>query len=234
MESLTIWFMAANPGLKSRWEKCLTTQGWSVMNIQSSQNLAKVPHDMAGSALLDASLLKESDMPIVKTLSAAKIPVILFGEGPEATNEKVVYWLRAGADDFIPASIQEKLLAAKLEAYARRILPEMDRIVLSSPNRKVKADPKRGLAWVKNHSGQWNLTSALTKTEHRILCLFLSSPETPLERDFILDSLWGEKAEEIFDTTLTQHVMSLRKKMGSLGKSIRTVYGRGYIFLEEK
>jgi two-component system, OmpR family, response regulator MprA len=232
MPNLKVWLMAKNPGLKDRWSRRLTEEGWSVVDVPSSGTLTSLSRTRpAGPALLDASLLKEKDADLVRGLHQAKIPVILFGEGPEAANDRIVRWLEAGADDFIPASIHERVLTAKLQAYARRLLPAMDRIVLTSPHQRVKADSERGLAWIKEGEG-WKLTPPLTKTEFALLRLFLSMPEKPLEKRFILETLWGEKAADIFPATLTQHVMSLRKKLGTAGHSLRTVYGQGYIFLE--
>jgi DNA-binding response OmpR family regulator len=230
--SLSLRLMTGDPHLRARWNRWLTAQGWSVVDVPASGVLASLPRTRAGPVLLDASLLKAADMTVVRELSASKVPVIIFGDGTHATNESVVRWLHEGADDFIPAAIQEKLLVAKLEAYARRILPELDRTVLFSRRREVKADSKRGLAWTKKR-GHWQLTEPLTDTEHRILCLFLSLPETLLEREYILQRIWAEKSAEVFEATLTQHVMSLRKKLETHGEAIRTVYGRGYIFSEE-
>lgn len=234
MEPMPLWLMTRNPALRDRWSRWLSAEGWSVVELPAGDALASLPRGRAGSLLVDAALLKESDMPALRNLSAARIPVILFGEGPAAASEQVVRWLESGADDFIPTSIHERLLIAKLQAYARRIRPEADRKLLISRKRRLKADVEKRLAWTRAEGQDWKLTPALTATEHRLLSLFLSVPETLLERRFILGRVWGEKADQIYMSTLTQHIMSLRKKLGPEGDSIKTVYGRGYILLEEK
>jgi DNA-binding response OmpR family regulator len=226
--------MTTDTDLKARWSRWLTAEGWSVVELPSAAGLPRQQRDLTGPFLLDASLLKETDMDAVRQLSAVRSPVILFGEGADASNESIARWLTEGADDFIPASIQERLLVAKLEAFARRINPEREPAVLLSRRREVKVDRKRASAWTKEDNGRWEATAPLTKTEHGVLCLFLSLPETVLERDFMMDRLWGDKASEVYSATLTQHVMSLRKKLGAKGEAIRTVYGRGYMFLEER
>ena len=234
MEPIPLWLMTSNPALRDRWRRWLSAEGWSVVDLPPSDPLTSLPKRRAGTLLLDASLLKESDMPALRNLSAARIPVILFGEGPAAASEQVVRWLEGGADDFIPASIHERLLIAKLQAYARRIRPEADRKILISRKRRIRADVEKRLAWTRAEGEDWRLTPALTATEHRLLSLFLSVPETLLERRFILGRVWGEKSDQIYMSTLTQHIMSMRKKLGPQGRSIKTVYGRGYILLEEQ
>jgi DNA-binding response OmpR family regulator len=234
MTTLPLRLMTRDSDLKARWSRWLTAEGWSVVELPLAAGLPRQQRDLTGPLLLDASLLKDTDMPAVRQLSAARSPVILFGEGANASNESVARWLTEAADDFIPASIQERLLVAKLQAFARRISPDKEPAILFSRRREIKADRRRAAAWTKAANGRWEPTSPLTKTEHGILCLFLSLPETVLERDFMLDRLWGDKASEIYSANLTQHVMSLRKKMGAKGDAIRTVYGRGYMLLEER
>lgn len=230
MEPFSLWLIAADPGLRARWGRWLAAEGFSV---EMPASLSALPRGKAGSVLLDAALLKEQDLGALKSLSESRVPVIVFGEGPTASNESVVRWLQAGADDFIPASIQEKVLIAKLQAFARRVRPDSERTSLYSRKRRIKADVRHGRAWTRSESGAWEETSPLTSTELKLLALFLSLPETLLERGFILQRVWGEKADDIFSSTLTQHIMSLRRKLGTQGEALRTVYGRGYALREE-
>lgn len=232
MASTVVRLMARDPGLRARWRRWLSARGWTVAELSSPSALPAVPSGPAGPWLLDAALLEDGDMPLVRRLSAQKMPVIVFGEGPAASDPRVVHWLEGGADDFIPAAVPEKVLVAKLEAHLRRIPPRLQLAYVFSPCRRIKADVERRLAWVRDDAGGWRAAEALTDTEFRILKLFLSAPNTLLRREDILEALWGDRADEVYSATLTQHVTSLRRKLGVRGSEIATVYGQGYMLRE--
>ena len=67
----------------------------------------------------------------------------------------------------------------------------------------------------------------LTLKEFELLCLLLSKQETVFSRSQLLDRIWGYE----FDgesRTIDVHVRTLRQKLGSAGKYIKTVRGIGY------
>lgn len=232
MATIVVRLMARDPGLRARWRRWLSARGWAVTELASAAALPGVPSGPAGPWLLDAALLEDRDMPQVRRLSAQKMPVIVFGDGPAASEPRVIHWLEEGADDFLPASIAEKVLIAKLEAHLRRIPPRLQLSFVFSPCRRIKADLERRLVWIRDDAGGWRAADALTDTEFRILRLFLSAPNTLLRREDILEALWGERADAVYSATLTQHVMSLRRKLGIRGAEIATVYGQGYMLRE--
>src|SRR6185369_1382104 len=140
MSALSLSLVTHNADISARWHRWLAAQGWSVEDVPESQVLRKHSRVRKGPVLLDATLIKEADMAAVRELSAAHVPVIVFGDGQNASNESVVRWLQEGADDFIPSHIHERLLVAKLQAFARRIRPASERTILMSRRREIKAD----------------------------------------------------------------------------------------------
>lgn len=231
--ALRLWLLARDPDLRRRWKRWLSGAGWSVIELPEDPAQPPPLRGVSGPALLDAALLRESDLSEMRKRSAS--PLILFGGGEQATEDKVARFLLAGADDFISASIQERVLLAKLMAYARRLWPEASGVgpVRWSPLRRIKTDARRKLAWVRTGRDLEPIKS-LTGMELRLLAIFLSHPEAPLDRAYILESLWGEKATDINPVTLNKHIESLRRKLGAQGPAIRTLYGFGYMLLEEK
>jgi len=67
----------------------------------------------------------------------------------------------------------------------------------------------------------------LTPKEFEVLAMLVHQPGRAYSREYLLESIWG--AEYIgFDRTVDSHVVRLRKKLGSLGDRVATVWGIGY------
>jgi DNA-binding response OmpR family regulator len=67
----------------------------------------------------------------------------------------------------------------------------------------------------------------LSRTEFALLNLLLKSPGRAFSREYLLDTVWG--VEYIGgDRSIDNAVLRLRKKLGSLGEEIETVWGIGY------
>jgi len=71
----------------------------------------------------------------------------------------------------------------------------------------------------------------LTKTEFKLLKLFLQNPDKVYSREQILDAVWGMDAY-LGDRTVDVHILRLRKllKPHGVDKMIVTVRGSGYRF----
>jgi len=70
----------------------------------------------------------------------------------------------------------------------------------------------------------------LMPKEYDLLLFFLEKPNEALDRDYILNTIWGidyEGDERVVDT----HIKKLRKKIGEASKYIKTVFGTGYKFV---
>jgi len=73
----------------------------------------------------------------------------------------------------------------------------------------------------------------LTPKGFDLLCLLMKKKGRVLNRSFLTESIWGY---EYFGTTRTvdSHIKTLRQKLGSEGKKIKTIEGIGYKFTEEE
>ncbi|GER87730.1 DNA-binding response regulator [Dictyobacter vulcani] len=70
----------------------------------------------------------------------------------------------------------------------------------------------------------------LTPKEYELLILLVKNPGRAFSREFLLQELWGYNYDG-FDRTVDTHMTRLRKKLGSLGEKIVTVWGVGYRFV---
>ena len=69
----------------------------------------------------------------------------------------------------------------------------------------------------------------LTPKEYELVVLLTSHPGRAFSREFLLQQIWGYDYDG-FDRTVDTHITRLRKKLGSLGEKITTVWGVGYRF----
>ena len=70
----------------------------------------------------------------------------------------------------------------------------------------------------------------LTPKEYELLLLLASHPGRAFSREFLLQHLWGYDYDG-FDRTVDTHMTALRKKLGTVGEKIVTVWGVGYRFV---
>ncbi len=73
----------------------------------------------------------------------------------------------------------------------------------------------------------------LSPTEFALLHLLLRSPGRAFSRSYLVDTVWGETYIG-GDRSVDNTVLRLRKKLGSLGEAIETVWGVGYRLRPER
>jgi len=179
--------------------------------------------------LLDVMMPGKSGYDVCRAIRTkdARVPVIMLtAKGEEI--DKVV-GLKLGADDYItkPFGIYE--LLARIDAVLRRArLPkppaQEDKEAFAFACFTV--DPKR-FKLIGSHQN-FNLS----KREIDLLRLFAGHPEEVLDRDTILNRIWGVEYGGT-TRTLDQHIAILRKKIEvnpAAPAIITTVHGVGYRF----
>ena len=71
----------------------------------------------------------------------------------------------------------------------------------------------------------------MTVKEFDLLCALMNAKGRVLNRDQILESVWGySNAVDIESRTVDVHIRRLREKIGSEAKRIITIKGVGYRF----
>lgn len=112
--------------------------------------------------------------------------------------------------DFGPGSVD-----AWLRRLVRKELRLSDAITLDEATREVVVDGRR---------------ASLTTLEYGVLNALMKAEGAPLQRDQILDDVWGEKQYSVGSNVLDVVVLSLRKKLGPQARAVATVRGLGYRF----
>ncbi len=158
------------------------------------------------------------------------MPIIMLTARAEEVDR--VMGLEVGADDYVVKPFGMRELLARTRAALRRV--ELDSRSGSSAAGEVGEAPIiRGPLRLDRGAHNANLNGVrltLTPKEFELLALFAANPGRAFNREFLIDRVWGGDFEG-YDRAVDNHIRGLRKKLGSFGDSIETVWGVGYRFL---
>lgn len=168
--------------------------------------------------ILDIMLDGEDGYEILSRLKAspktANIPVIMVSA--KSTEIDKVRGLDLGADDYISKPFGVLELIARIKANLRKAVPVAS--VISYKGIVINDDER-----IVTVNGE---VKELTLKQYELLKLLVSEPQKVLQRDYLLDKVWGENYGET--RTLDIHVGTLRKIIADSGAKIATIRGVGY------
>jgi DNA-binding response OmpR family regulator len=133
--------------------------------------------------------------------------------------------LGQGADGVLDKGAREAALAARLRELSRRAAAAARGRGPTSSDGGLRLEPAGGRVFLRRR-GLWRPGPVLTAKESGLLRLLLESPGRVLERADLLGSLW--RGREVNSEALDKQAASLRRKLGTAGRGLRTVRGRGY------
>jgi DNA-binding response OmpR family regulator len=156
------------------------------------------------------------------------VPILMLTARSEEIDR--VLGLEVGADDYLTKPFSVRELLARVRAILRRV--ELMRAEGSSVDEPappaLEAGPLR--VDLAQHAARLDGRPVeLTPKEFDLLVLLLRHPGRAFSRDYLIEKVWGYDAAGS-DRTVDTHVLRLRKKLGSVGDRIETVWGLGYRF----
>ncbi len=169
-------------------------------------------------AILDLMLPGAHGLDVLKHFrKSSDLPALILSARNE-TNDKVRA-LGLGADDYLTKHFWPEELLARVEARLRR--PAMSRAGVIETGRGLTIDisARRVLAQ--------DVPVELTRVEFDLLAALAHRPDAAVPRTWLLDNVL-DRDREGTERTLDVHISRLRKKLGSAGASIATVWGVGY------
>ena len=178
--------------------------------------------------VLDWLLPKLDGLSVLRQIREhAATPVIMLTARHEELDR--VIGLEAGADDYLTKPFGMMELIARIKAIFRRL--ELFEQMLRRDQVGSDADilSYRGLELnLMAHQAKLDgIAIDLSRTEFNLLRLFLSNQGRVFSRAYLLETIW-EVAYVGTDRAVDNTIMRLRKKLGSMGDSIETVWGLGY------
>ena len=212
------------PAIVPHLGDCLRSAGYSVdIALSSDDTCFDTPRFTV--LLLDWSEVGPPGPELLRRLrckvATLELPIIVVSDKTDEND--IIRALEAGADDFMPKPISVSELIARVEAFLRRLtiseaVPalsvgdiEFDRIAVCVRRRGKIVD--------------------MGPTDMRVLELFLDNPGRVLDRQTILNAVWG-RAATVDERTIDVHVGRLRKALHTSGRDdpITTLRGAGYRF----
>lgn len=181
--------------------------------------------------MLDLVLPGRQGMEILAEvrLTRPAVPVIILtAKGDEPDRVK---GLQLGADDYVVKPFSIKELLARIEAVLRRSAergPDLRTVSFDGGT----VDFARSEAKLKDGS-----TSSLSEREVELLRYLAINQGRVITRDELLRRVWRLEPEQVVTRTVDMHMTRLREKLKDdpdNGRIIRTVRGKGYLFVGRK
>ncbi len=206
-------------------EKYFTNQGAGVTVVTNGKDaLDRVAAGLEGFSLvlLDIMLPGADGFTICRSIRRiSDIPVLFItAKGRE---EDILHGYDLGCDDYIVKPFLLSALYAKCCAVCKRTEGKPDTVLTCGA---IRLDTRRLTCFA---GGQ---EIELTPKGFAILRYLMEHPGWTVSRDTLLDRVWGED-DFVIDRVVDNHIKRLRKALGSAGKQIHTVIGRGYKLMEE-
>ncbi|MCP4666560.1 MAG: response regulator [Deltaproteobacteria bacterium] len=183
--------------------------------------------------ILDIMLPKKDGLEVLRELRVeSSVPVIMLtAKGEDADR---IVGLELGADDYLPKPFNPRELLARIKAVWRRSVPDDRREVGEEENELIKAggmvlNRARQTLFVEDNEVE------LSTTEYKLLKALMENPNRVLNRDRLMNLTHGRDFMA-FDRSIDVHVSKLRGKLAlypHLRKCIKTVWGTGYMFVED-
>lgn len=167
--------------------------------------------------ILDVNLPDGSGLDLCREIrKSSHVPIIFLTANDMEID--IVTGLESGADDYITKPFSLAVLRARVNAVTRRRLSdgsqfEFGNYFFDFDNMKFLDD---------------GVPVELSKTEQRLLKLFVQNMGQTLSRELLLQRIWSDGAEFVEENALSVTVKRLRQKLPDA--PIRTVYGIGYVW----
>jgi DNA-binding response OmpR family regulator len=212
----------------------LEAQGYHVLHMCDGVSALQV-HTTGQPALviLDWMLPELDGLEVLRRIrQTSATPVLMLTARGEETDR--VVGLELGADDYLTKPFSMRELIARVRALLRRA--QVVQQILRADQDATGGPLTYSGLHMNPQSHMVTLDSIpldLSPIEFALLHLFLRSPGRAFSRAYLLDTIWGETYIG-GDRSVDNTILRLRKKLGSLGEAIETVWGIGYRLRPER
>jgi len=205
----------------------LQFEGYDVLEAVDGEEALRLVHEQRPDLmLLDIMMPKVDGLEVCKRLreEGFSLPVLMLTAKSQEMD--IVRGLEVGADDYItkPFGVRELLARVKVALRRTGIAPSMSKVMHIG-------DAEVDLVTGKVTRGEQAFTMGHFEIE--ILKMLVEHAEQPVERNKLLDEIWGLGAYPT-NRTVDNHIVSLRRKIEKDAKHPRhivTVHSIGYKFV---
>lgn len=172
--------------------------------------------------LLDLMLPDLSGNEILKEIrKKSKVPVIMVTARDSVQDQLQSF--ENGADDYITKPYVLSIVKVHIEAILKRVGKMQQQIVAG----EIVLEPESRKVYCAGEE------IVMTPREYEVLEFLICNQKRIHKREVLLETLWGYHylgGTRTVDTIIKQ----LRKKLGSYGSCIKSVYGVGYLFEDDR
>ncbi len=204
----------------------LSREGFTVRTAENGEDAIRLVRQQKPDLIvLDLMLPTIDGLSVCRALRSndqtRDVPVVMLtAKGEEAD---IVKGLEAGADDYVTKPFSPKVLLARINAVLRRSELSGGKGAVEAGG--IRMDPERHEVIAGGKQVD------LTATEFNLLRLLMSRPGRVYTRQQIIESIHDGFAA-VTDRSVDVQVVSLRRKLGTVGERVQTVRGVGYRFGE--
>lgn len=202
----------------------LKNSGYDIRGFSCAKDFFRALNDfLPDLILLDIMLPDEDGLSILQKLRSNKktqtLPIIMVTA--KTTEIDKVKGLDLGADDYMTKPFGVMELISRVKALLRRSQSDNadDRIFKFN---NIILDDEKHLVTVNGE------TCELTYKEYELLKLFMTNIGVVINRERILERIWGTDFEGE-SRTIDMHIKNLRQKLKDSGKCIKTIRNVGYV-----
>jgi len=188
-----------------------------ILQAYSIREAEKLLDSSVELVLLDINLPDGSGLDFCKWVRrTSRVPIIFLTANDMELD--IVTGLETGADDYITKPFSLAVLRARVNAVLRRQAKK--EAFYQTDSFSFDFDAMKFLVE--------GVPVELSRTEQKLLKLFVTNPGITLSREMCIERIWSEEAEFVESNALSVTVKRLREKLP--GAPIRTVYGIGYVW----
>lgn len=188
--------------------------------------LEKFDSEKPGLVILDLMLpYIDGETVAQKLRKKSNVPIIMLTAKADETDR--VQGLEIGADDYVVKPFSPRELVARVKNILKRVYPEEGTLKIKD----IEINPKEMRVY-KNGKDL-----GLTVKEFRVLFALAKKSGLVLSRDEIMNEIYSEYDEVVFDRTIDAYIKNVRKKLGDNPKEpkyIESIYSAGYRLIRDE
>ena len=217
-----------DPHIRTGLVDMLESEGFATVPAEDGEAaLALLENEKIHLALLDVMMPRKSGYDVCRSIRKTdpRLPVLMLTAKGEEIDK--VIGLQLGADDYLTKPFGVAELLARINALLRRADLSTNSIGQGSQTFEfalatIEPGQFKGATETKQFQ--------LSPRELKLIQIFAAHPNQVLQRDFLLEQVWGLTYTGT-TRTLDQHIVQLRKKIEPHPKQpqfLHTVHGIGY------
>ena len=203
----------------------LRSAGFETVEAADGEKALKAVDGTVALVLLDMMLPRLSGIDVLKEVRKRypSLPVIVTSALTEEND--ILTALELGADDYVTKPFSPRILVARVRSVLRRTerVNDEERVITENG---IMLDTGTRLCEVHGKP------VIFTATEFDLLLALIKASGRVMRRTELIEKVKGDDYP-VTERSIDVQIASIRKKLGTAGKAITTVWGIGYRYAEE-